>query len=207
MFQYSFCSYSTMKKWWRSTILTVSIQLLFLFNHDYEKSFQNLSKFQYSFCSYSTVSEATFYRKFLMFQYSFCSYSTGRSILWTVNHIHVSIQLLFLFNKHGWNDTFRKKKFQYSFCSYSTQKKGQRTSCRIVSIQLLFLFNTKKAGEEIGRWVSIQLLFLFNRYLVLSATAVICFNTASVLIQPICDVFPNLYDLVFQYSFCSYSTD
>ena len=100
------------------------------------------------------------------------------------NLYRVSIQLLFLFNPYPF--ILRKIiTFQYSFCSYSTISTGHNYGKRIVSIQLLFLFNfalqSKALQENI---VSIQLLFLFNeeaQYAVDNVKA-------------------------FQYSFCSYST-
>ena len=97
--------------------------------------------------------------------------------------------------------------FQYSFCSYSTEHSPTKMTWFIC--------------------VSIQLLFLFNRYNSFELYLLLCFNTASVLIQhrggtwhnthtrvsiqllflfnfAICQ-FPHL-PFWFQYSFCSYST-
>ena len=95
--------------------------------------------FQYSFCSYSTIVYISLENKF-EFQYSFCSYSTEYSKL-----LHAKVAL-----------------FQYSFCSYSTIFEIWTFSFRVVSIQLLFLFN--------------QPTMLVNHL-------AMCFNTASVLIQ------------------------
>ena len=75
LFQYSFCSYST--------IVYISLE--------------NKFEFQYSFCSYSTVSGAMGSLSNDKFQYSFCSYSTA-GVCARHRGIHVSIQLLFLFN-------------------------------------------------------------------------------------------------------------
>ena len=97
-FQYSFCSYSTKKTELVLTLLTVSIQLLFLFNCTEIMQILGLKEFQYSFCSYSTNHNRFCCLSVLRFQYSFCSYSTRY-----VNFI-----------------SFMNRQFQYSFCSYST---------------------------------------------------------------------------------------
>ena len=76
--------------------------------------------------------------------------------------------------------------FQYSFCSYST--------CLLIR-------------NSIGNPnVSIQLLFLFNAQLILLRRNQIGFNTASVLIQ-LATLINRIQGTLFQYSFCSYSTE
>ena len=96
--------------------------------------------------------------------------------------------------------------FQYSFCSYSTHRKCLCLAGRIVSIQLLFLFNLNLILGYCHLPVSIQLLFLFNVFQVYAVCVEnVCFNTASVLIQPMI-VRCVLRNGLFQYSFCSYST-
>ena len=79
---------------------------------------------------------------------------------------------------------FLEEGFQYSFCSYSTQQIGRWWSGRLVSIQLLFLFNLHGQARKEMDTVSIQLLFLFNKYTDM----------------------PKGGRNRFQYSFCSYST-
>ena len=97
-----------------------------------------------------------------MFQYSFCSYSTHPYMVES-STIHVSIQLLFLFNFQGVYDE----------------------SFHLVSIQLLFLFNYLQIESNKDHTiVSIQLLFLFNISISLAIMMESSFNTASVLIQP-----------------------
>ena len=98
VFQYSFCSYSTVIIPLNCISCYVSIQLLFLFNIGVEHGTIHIHVFQYSFCSYSTHGNSTRILSTVRFQYSFCSYSTVRII----NNIFY----------HIW--------FQYSFCSYST---------------------------------------------------------------------------------------
>ena len=120
MFQYSFCSYSTM-------LVDMDNEIFDCFN-------TASVLIQHFICSQCP--------KIYWFQYSFCSYSTCifKKRFWTKD---VSIQLLFLFNflfvgiripdtcfntasvliqlcsitLHRGN-----RKFQYSFCSYSTSK-------------------------------------------------------------------------------------
>ena len=122
MFQYSFCSYSTLKQVRRKhkircfNTASVLIQL-------HSVSIGNADiMFQYSFCSYSTK-----------------SYSAGVSSGYSFNTASVLIQL----------DSYDLRycgsiMFQYSFCSYSTACicPWHRGVC--VSIQLLFLFNIRK---------------------------------------------------------------
>ena len=99
LFQYSFCSYSTymyaMKDSTDRSFNTASV----LIQRKISELSSRTDLFQYSFCSYSTVHcVSAFY--FCSFQYSFCSYSTSPSYERSVH--------FFL--------------FQYSFCSYSTGK-------------------------------------------------------------------------------------
>ena len=75
-----------------------------------------------------------------------------------------------------------------------------------ISIQLLFLFNLP-AGFR-GQYpsaISIQLLFLFNQFFDCSDNGRFDFNTASVPIQ-LLHFAGIIKNVLFQYSFCSYST-
>ena len=117
----------------------------------------------------------------------------------------VSIQLLFLFNEmledlicssNCFNtasvliqpDEKSKvlcfNKFQYSFCSYSTYKSDSDVPRSVVSIQLLFLFNFSPIHSE-----SLMMTFQYSfcSYSTVHSLTlgyrVVCFNTASVLIQ------------------------
>ena len=143
--------------------MRVSIQLLFLFNNPFVKENVLPNMFQYSFCSYSTTEtdEQTVFDT--LFQYSFCSYSTSSAC-------GIAIE-----------DSL----FQYSFCSYSTDYSCIVWTHAPVSIQLLFLFNLNDSKVNISP---------------------VCFNTASVLIQQKATDIVGI-NLWFQYSFCSYSTD
>ena len=99
MFQYSFCSYST-----------IAVRRFCC----------AIARFQYSFCSYSTLSTTQKGGTERKFQYSFCSYSTQSTPTTVMKPTRVSIQLLFLFNFHYPDRKFALVQFQYSFCSYST---------------------------------------------------------------------------------------
>ena len=96
----------------------------------------------------------------------------------------VSIQLLFLFNIG--EVTIRKRKECFNTASVLIQR-------------------NRKRDRKLRHRVSIQLLFLFNLVTEIITMMERCFNTASVLIQP--PLRFSLYSsLLFQYSFCSYST-
>ncbi len=182
-FQYSFCSYST-------EILRLAMEIAVCFNtasvliqqlpaififwefhcfntasvliqlYEDEVRFTP-TEFQYSFCSYSTVNILTFFKSIHLFQYSFCSYSTKwnetkKDCFNCFNTASVLIQHL------RRRSNTKRSLFQYSFCSYSTPLAFSAIACNLVSIQLLFLFNSPSANF---------LTYLFG------------FNTASVLIQ------------------------
>ena len=179
----------------------VSIQLLFLFNSQLDETDKKIVTFQYSFCSsvpvqlescdcFNTAS-VLIQRELLQsfpghswFQYSFCSYSTSpicsprssnpcfntASVLiqqhcpakhiksrYCFNTASVLIQLSINFLKKYFSE------FQYSFCSYSTY-----LHCNVNHKQNSF--NTAS--------VLIQRLKTEQR-----VEHIICFNTASVLIQ------------------------
>ncbi len=183
-FQYSFCSYST-----RERVFTISILEGFQYSfcsYSTTGSFElaTTSKlFQYSFCSYSTSSRVFRKEKSYQFQYSFCSYSTdGEEIICAFEDL---FQYSFCsYSTQRWRFVrLRRKKFQYSFCSYSTVDRDGAVD-RIVSIQLLFLFNKQDPDWKEDK----------NS-----------FNTASVFIQPEATT-KGANEAMFQYSFCFYST-
>ena len=97
--------------------------------------------------------------------------------------------------------------FQYSFCSYSTDKHG-----KWIHASKLFQYSFCSYSTRIWRdysyllcSVSIQLLFLFNDDAIAAIADILCFNTASVLIQLLPGTM-QIKCMLFQYSFCSYST-
>ena len=96
----------------------------------------------------------------------------------------VSIQLLFLFNKEVAKELKKEILFQYSFCSYSTGN-APKISLPNVSFNtasVLIQQSLTRMRKEISL-VSIQLLFLFNTLFAKKTSIGFCFNTASVLIQ------------------------
>src|SRR5699024_2796785 len=119
VFQYSFCSYSTVYAYNCCKLCAVSIQLLFLFNNETGVILLHHVEFQYSFCSYSTV-----------YAYNCCKLCA------------VSIQLLFLFNEN-WNIRFPITARCFNTASVLIQPttKQKYINHYRVSIQLLFLFN------------------------------------------------------------------
>ena len=141
MFQYSFCSYSTL--------------LLFFLPYF-------LRQFQYSFCSYSTDAPVTGKKKVggfntasvliqhpcfkysptsSLFQYSFCSYST--------QHLHLVVIIYLCFNtasvliQQEHEQGINKALDCFNTASVLIQLSAPWRSGQVylVSIQLLFLFN------------------------------------------------------------------
>ena len=77
--------------------------------------------FQYSFCSYSTFGVPSRVKPESSFNTA--SVLIQQNINWEYEGTtHVSIQLLFLFNRNHPFQSSRNALFQYSFCSYSTSQ-------------------------------------------------------------------------------------
>ena len=117
----------------------VSIQLLFLFNSSKKEQKKNKRSF-----NTASVLIQLFFQKPNQPKPN-CFNTASVLIQRTENQLWVQLTL-----------------FQYSFCSYSTQTKCQRSLRQVVSIQLLFLFNSVRKQKR---------------------ECMLCFNTASVLIQ------------------------
>ena len=141
------------------------------------------------------------------------SFNTASVLIQLMSHqvqiklMEVSIQLLFLFNKYIKLEIEKIDKFQYSFCSYSTGE--------------IYL------GKEIKQSFNTASVLIQHSVEEVLSIFWICFNTASVLIQqrskkprfiptPVSIQLLFLFNsivtpttenrLMFQYSFCSYST-
>ena len=119
-----------------------------------------------------------------LFQYSFCSYSTCNHV--TNVYIYISFQYSFCSYSTITPQSSIKiiDWFQYSFCSYSTRNKmEEKHPMSFNTASVLIQHNHCWKYSDCTR-VSIQLLFLFN---------IVRKNDLNL-------------EILFQYSFCSYST-
>ena len=161
VFQYSFCSYSTVcySDAWKISggfnTASVLIQQIKGVWRD------GIAQFQYSFCSYSTEYLEICQKKQvvsiqLLFLFNLKQEGDFLDFL-------VSIQLLFLFNfVPSFFYLNRNNSFNTASVLIQQMEFWGAGVFKYVSIQLLFLFNAYTGRNGICWGVSIQLLFLFN---------------------------------------------
>ncbi len=140
MFQYSFCSYSTITRNHANQVYVVSIQLLFLFNV--------LSSISTESCNIVSIQ--------LLFLFNTPRLSACACVF------AVSIQLLFLFNRaeQGFLSIF----FRFNTASVLIQLSQSKLVILHVSFNTasVLIQPVPPSSSQFLNFVSIQLLFLFN---------------------------------------------